>query len=942
MRRFAISLLVTVLMASAFAADYYVREDGNDACNGTVNAAGSSGNCAWRSVAHCETNTACGDTCNVAAGHYSEPEISLADKTCTSGSPWVLRGASKATTILGLNMVEIDHTTCALKSGSSVVYECTVPTNGHVGNDANQSVMNPTDWSLLATATVVDQASPSWPGTGIDLAGNARTGTYDMGAYEVTNTRFGTDYYVRPDGHDTNCNGTADAAASAAPNCAWREVSHCASQVSAGDRCLIAAGDYDADFTVSASGTTAALTGTVSCTRGSTAVTGTGTAFTTQLQAGDYIRCDGNPTIDTIDYRVQGYFPWTEVASVQSDTALTLKEGYRGVTDTDGADDTRLRAIEFVGQGTSPNDVRITHWTPLTTLGITPAQYTGHVGDCDLGTAGTQDCTNVWYFDAPRSASYAGSDTAYAGLMQGDFDASPLYPRTQHVGQNFGVEPFFPFDRLRDNTCTTDAQHMAHVNRWDGSYWVDAGAGAGGEDRWYYNPRTASDPLYTATSRRTTVSGSYVIFRNLSTWAAFQGMDQHSPSGGEFLDGGLVIGTGASHLLFSNYWHHGNRWGGVSRNATNTHIVVENAHLPGLVGVWYDYTGFFDVVFERFQKSTNGDFDGTTAAAGPTFDRTWHRHSMAYLYGTSEGANCASNAPRAYNWSHGTYHGDDSYAGTHGLFMSAEPGGVTAESLWVLNSIIEGTSDGIRMVADGRMHFYNNTFGKDAEGQAEDQMLRPDRPSWGPPAGNDIRIYNNLFIRYSSNAENLNYEIDAAYNSHTTADYNVYLSAMTTTTIIDAGSSDKTLAQARADGLEANGAEYTSQTLTSWVVDPTFVGDGVSNYTPVSGATGLIDQGNSAVCPSYDYYGNPRSAACDVGAVEYTGGGSCGDGTITSPEVCDTNGPQLGGQTCLTQGFDGGTLACASDCLSFDTSGCTTTAKPVGLSGVVLRGVTIR
>jgi hypothetical protein len=47
----------------------------------------------------------------------------------------------------------------------------------------------------------------------------------------------------------------------------------------------------------------------------------------------------------------------------------------------------------------------------------------------------------------------------------------------------------------------------------------------------------------------------------------------------------------------------------------------------------------------------------------------------------------------------------------------------------------------------------------------------------------------------------------------------------------------------------------------------------------------------------------------------------CPDGNIEPPEVCD--GSNLGVETCISQGFDGGTLACSGDCLSFDTSGCT-------------------
>lgn len=47
----------------------------------------------------------------------------------------------------------------------------------------------------------------------------------------------------------------------------------------------------------------------------------------------------------------------------------------------------------------------------------------------------------------------------------------------------------------------------------------------------------------------------------------------------------------------------------------------------------------------------------------------------------------------------------------------------------------------------------------------------------------------------------------------------------------------------------------------------------------------------------------------------------CGDAAIDAGEVCD--GAALGGETCITQGFAGnGVLACAADCLGYDTAGC--------------------
>ncbi len=50
------------------------------------------------------------------------------------------------------------------------------------------------------------------------------------------------------------------------------------------------------------------------------------------------------------------------------------------------------------------------------------------------------------------------------------------------------------------------------------------------------------------------------------------------------------------------------------------------------------------------------------------------------------------------------------------------------------------------------------------------------------------------------------------------------------------------------------------------------------------------------------------------------GDGVCGDDVTDSGEVCD--GADLNGHSCQDQGFVSGALACASNCQSFDTSGC--------------------
>lgn len=51
----------------------------------------------------------------------------------------------------------------------------------------------------------------------------------------------------------------------------------------------------------------------------------------------------------------------------------------------------------------------------------------------------------------------------------------------------------------------------------------------------------------------------------------------------------------------------------------------------------------------------------------------------------------------------------------------------------------------------------------------------------------------------------------------------------------------------------------------------------------------------------------------------------CGNSIIEGKEVCDKN--SLNNKTCISFGFDGGVLKCNQDCLSFNTSNCTTKPK---------------
>ncbi len=58
---------------------------------------------------------------------------------------------------------------------------------------------------------------------------------------------------------------------------------------------------------------------------------------------------------------------------------------------------------------------------------------------------------------------------------------------------------------------------------------------------------------------------------------------------------------------------------------------------------------------------------------------------------------------------------------------------------------------------------------------------------------------------------------------------------------------------------------------------------------------------------------------------------TCGNELVENPEICD--GDALTGQTCVGEGFVSGTIKCGSDCMSLDTSGCSSTSTPTVTCG---------
>jgi hypothetical protein len=86
-------------------------------------------------------------------------------------------------------------------------------------------------------------------------------------------------------------------------------------------------------------------------------------------------------------------------------------------------------------------------------------------------------------------------------------------------------------------------------------------------------------------------------------------------------------------------------------------------------------------------------------------------------------------------------------------------------------------------------------------------------------------------------------------------------------------------------------------------------------------STGPGDTSSSGVADSSDGGSSSSADATTMMAESSTGPvEACGNDAIDGDEVCD--GTDLGGQDCAMQGFDDGTLACATDCAGYDTRGC--------------------
>ena len=112
-------------------------------------------------------------------------------------------------------------------------------------------------------------------------------------------------------------------------------------------------------------------------------------------------------------------------------------------------------------------------------------------------------------------------------------------------------------------------------------------------------------------------------------------------------------------------------------------------------------------------------------------------------------------------------------------------------------------------------------------------------------------------------------------------------------------------------------ADCTWNTERCFLVEP--CGDGTLGVGEACDDANLDGQ----TCQSLGYYGGDLACAtdCTFDRASCEAAGRCGDGILqtANAETCD--GANLDGQTCLSLGYYGGDLACATDC-TFDRASC--------------------
>jgi len=116
------------------------------------------------------------------------------------------------------------------------------------------------------------------------------------------------------------------------------------------------------------------------------------------------------------------------------------------------------------------------------------------------------------------------------------------------------------------------------------------------------------------------------------------------------------------------------------------------------------------------------------------------------------------------------------------------------------------------------------------------------------------------------------------------------------------------------DGADGNDSDACYDNCTR-----TYCGDGIIQNPNGESYSEICDDGENNGIACQPNYGSSCTYCTSSCSEETIKGAFCGDSMLSPEEECD--GSLMDGQTCQTQGFDSGTLACAPSC-TFDTSDC--------------------
>ncbi len=196
---------VILAFGTAQAADYYVRVDGSDSCDGRADRAAGSSSCAFATIARANTSAGCGDTVHIGPGDFYEPKITLSS-ACGGRAAKVFAGAGVGTTTWLAGAVKVNDGACTPVSGNPRVYRCPKPS----GTGTTHS---PHSCLLQRETTAVywkDENGCSGELTGPVCLTRNTIGTADVNNKEGNYYETSSEYFVRPwDDHDPRRAGSA-------------------------------------------------------------------------------------------------------------------------------------------------------------------------------------------------------------------------------------------------------------------------------------------------------------------------------------------------------------------------------------------------------------------------------------------------------------------------------------------------------------------------------------------------------------------------------------------------------------------------------------------------------------------------------------------------------------------------------------------------------------